>query len=233
MTTKPAKRVRLTSPAGEVIWAFVDKPSTKFATADKPDGTFSIEILLTKEQADAMQAQLMPLAIKARDEALIKADTGKLKKAIEACDIITGVTEQIDSDGNPTGMYVLKAKRDASYTLKDGTKVHVTIPIFDAAAPKPNMLNGIRIGKGSIVKVAFEVNPFGAMPASKVAGVSLRLSAVQVIKHVPPGIRDASAFGFGAEEGGFTAADAAESSAPFDPNSEPDVGGGVADDADF
>lgn len=104
---------------------------------------------------------------------------------------------------------------------------------LDAAAPKPNMLNGIRIGKGSIVKVAFEVNPFGAMPASKVAGVSLRLSAVQVIKHVPPGIRDASAFGFGAEEGGFTTADAAESSAPFDPNSEPDVGGGVADDADF
>lgn len=216
--TRARKRIRMTSPIGTARWAFVDKPSTKF----HDDGQYSVDLVLSPEDGAAMLAQLTPLAEEAKAQAIREAKNPAAAKAAEKYTLHVPVIEELDEAGNETGNYVLKAKRDAVLNLKDpskpgGTvKKFITIPMFDASSP-PKLRSGVRIGRGSKLRVSFEVNPF-SMPATKTAGVSLRLSAVQIIELVEVGMSlNPDAHGFGGVDGGYVGADTGpEDAAPFD-----------------
>lgn len=71
----------------------------------------------------------------------------------------------------------------------------------------------MEVGSGSIVRVAYSVNPYWKNKTMK--GVTLYLEAVQVIELKEYGQQDAGAFGFGIEEDGYVVADAETVESPF------------------
>jgi hypothetical protein len=71
---------------------------------------------------------------------------------------------------------------------------------------------GTAIYGGTVGKVAFQAAPY-FVAGQGMAGISLRLSAVQVIDLVGPGSRTAAQHGFGKEDGYETSEDDAET--PF------------------
>ena len=75
------------------------------------------------------------------------------------------------------------------------------VPIYDSQG-KPLPKN-VDIGHGSIVKVAFSIQPY--YKTKTIRGLTLYLNAVQVLELVERGDGDAASFGFGAEEGGYVA----------------------------
>lgn len=96
------------------------------------------------------------------------------------------------------------------------------------------MKAGPAIWGGSVGKVSYEVGvdvetgePGYFIPGTGAAGLSLRLKAVQVLKLVSGGDRDASGYGFGVEEGYEGGAD--EPSEAGDPGPSTEDGEGPSD----
>lgn len=71
------------------------------------------------------------------------------------------------------------------------------------------MLKVPDIWGGTEGKVSFEVAPY-FIPGTALAGIKLRLNAVQVIELRSGGNKSAGEYGFGEEEGGFDAESVAE-----------------------
>lgn len=192
---KSNKPVRITSPIGVAKWAFIDKPSTKF----NPDGEYNVTLVLDSAEGAALEKTLLKAAEAAREEMVAEAKKPAQAKARKSYRLTCGITKEEDEEGEETGNYVLKAKRDASYEGRDGKVVNVSIPVFDAK--KNPVAGGVQIGRGSKLRVAVDLRPY-AMDATQCAGVSLRLAGVQVIDLVAPGGgASADACGFGEEEG--------------------------------
>ncbi|WNH52455.1 hypothetical protein [Stenotrophomonas oahuensis] len=162
--------------------------------------------------------EILELAVKVRDEFLeekraeLMTGDGKAKKKakeITARDI--GEPELDDATGDETGGIILKVKMKASGKYKSGPKTGQTWErkpeLFDgqgkSLGKKPPLIYG-----GSLVKCAVELFPYYAANENAV-GVTLRLEAVQVIELVTGGQRNASAYGFGAEDGGYAVDDSA------------------------
>ena len=124
----------------------------------------------------------------------------------------------------PEGDTFFKFKTKSTYTTKSGDVLNRVIPIYDSQG-KPLPKN-TEVGHGSIVKVAYSIHPY--YKTKTIKGLTLYLNAVQVLELVERGERDASSFGFDAEEGGYVAPavdTVDEDEIPFD-------GGGV-EGADF
>lgn len=92
------------------------------------------------------------------------------------------------------------------------------VPIFDASGADISGKIG-EIGNGSKVKVAYELVPF--FMSDKNYGISLRLTAIQVLDMVEFGAESADEFGFGKEEG-FVQTDEGHIEVPFDEDDEPE-----------
>lgn len=99
------------------------------------------------------------------------------------------------------GDTVFKFKTKSSYRTKSGDIMNRVVPIYDSQG-KPLPKN-VDIGHGSIVKVAFSIQPY--YKTKTIRGLTLYLNAVQVLELVERGDADAASFGFGAEEGGYVA----------------------------
>ena len=130
--------------------------------------------------------------------------------------------DEYADDGSLTGRVIFKYKRKAEGVYASGRNegkswTH-TLPIFDANK-KPLPQNSDKIGMGSILRLQAELLPF-SMPSNNIAGISLRLFAVQVIELSGSG--GANADGFDVEEGGYSAPDAADLSSTEDDSSEDD-----------
>lgn len=98
------------------------------------------------------------------------------------------------------------------------------VPIFDAKGN--NITDSISdIGRGSKGKIAFELAPF--YMNDKNYGVSLRLTAIQVLELVEGGADSASAFGFGQEDGYVKSEDDVSAGTPFDDDED------IAEDDEF
>jgi hypothetical protein len=209
-TSKKNKAIRITSPVGTAKWVFVDKPSTKF----KPEGEYSVQVVFSKKDIAAIGKQLAAEAKKAQADAIENAEKAIQKKARAKYELVYGLSPEQDDEGEATGNYVLKVKRDAQYTSsKTGETVNVTIPVFDA---KKKPIKGAKIGSGSLVKVAFDAVPFCADGLKKV-GMTLRLVGVQVIELVEwKGGATADNCGFGEEDGYEAGDDEGAEATPFD-----------------
>lgn len=180
------------APAGVALYPKFNEPDTKF----KAEGQYSVKLRLSAEDAQELIDEIDSLADEAFETALSEAKNEREKKKIKRADPAYSAEE--DEDGKETGNFLFNFKMTASgVSKKTGKEWTRTCPVFDAKR-KPIDLKNILIGSGSVVKVAYVLSPFSTAIG---VGVSLRLEAVQVLELREWGNRDASAFGFGDEEG--------------------------------
>jgi hypothetical protein len=172
----------ITSPKGVARYPYLNTPDTKF----NPDGDYKVGLVLEPgEETDAFVAKL---------EAAMEASVAKAKKENPGKKIkVADLSMTTDED---TGKVTVNFKMKAKVTTKAGKTFEQKPALFDA---KGKPMSDKRVGGGSVIKVAFDPTPF--YTATVGAGVTLRLQAVQVISLNSGGNRDASGFGFGAEEG--------------------------------
>lgn len=210
---KKPKLEPITSPKGVAKFPHLNIPDTKF----KAGGEYHVNVICSRADALKSIEKLEKLSTKAYDdakaeiEASIASSTGekkaKAKKALEA--LKQGdlpVKPLYDDEGNETDQVAMVFKCNATYTDKQGDTKEIKPKLF--AADGSEFPAGVDIWSGSVVRASGLINPY-YVPGTNMAGVSLRLSAVQVIK-VNNGSSggDASRYGFEPEEGddpaGFT-----------------------------
>lgn len=180
--SKP-KTPRYVTPAGSAQYPYLTKPDTKF----NPDGEYKMKLEVSDPSGVQSLVTFLDEQMEKSVELAKKENPGKKIKTGDA-------PYSIDEDsGKVTVSFKLKAK----VTPKNGEPFEQRPAIFDA---KGKPLQGVNVGGGSKVKVAYEVVPF--YTALVGASVSLRLKAVQVIDLVEySGGAGADAYGFGEEDG--------------------------------
>ena len=130
------------------------------------------------------------------------------KKEINDLTPYTPYDDEIDDDGEPTGKVIFKMKTVVAGTDKR-TKQSWSreVAIFDSQNEKivGDSRSNLKLWGGSKIAVALQIVPYHA-PGLKQAGISLRITAVQVVELA--GVeRTASAYGFGSHDTGFQQGD--------------------------
>ena len=162
-------------------------------------------LVLPDAQCTELCAQLDAMAEQSFTDA--KADPKKVAAAKAKRKSITKnepYLPELDAEGNETGNTIFKFKMNAQAEIKGETKFFKP-SLFDAKGVP--ITKNINVYGGSTIKVNFSPTPY-YNDANALAGVSLRLNAVQVLKLVTGGYTAASC-GFGVEEDGFEYADGA------------------------
>lgn len=183
------RNTRYTTDKGEAVFPHLVEPDTKFDS----DGVYQTKIRLPRTASIYDQKRRNHGTIEEVLDAMVSESQAKFaeekpnKKVREA-----EPPYEIDGDD-----VIVKFKLRASGKTRDG-KVFTQRPeLFDA---KGKRVRPERLWNGSIIKPAFEIVPYFA-EASKDAGVTLRLKAVQILKLVETSSSGADDFGFGEEEG--------------------------------
>jgi hypothetical protein len=205
-----------------MVWMFprLDKPDFGNKKFPKPKGEYSVQ---AKGQADDEQIKafidfLTPHYKAAEEQAReefkqLKVETRKKleksngKGGVQMNDLFNTIYDQ--ETEKPTGEIVFKFAMPASGEFEDKqtgkTKKWTAKPrIFDAKGQPITKVPEIWGGSEGIV--AFSLRPY-FIPGTGAAGLKLKLLAAQVLKLVQGGGRDASGYGFGAEEGGYEHSD--------------------------
>lgn len=192
MADKYPKLPKFLTPLATAIYPHLTKPDTKFNS----DGDYKCDVKLPREEAQPLIDQLE----KIRDEFWNELVAGD-KKIARQFSKESVYHDELDDDGNETGLVIFKTKMRARVTSKTTGKVYESRPrLFDAAN---NIFSPATVYGGSKVRVAGEVKPY-KMDSTKKVGVSLRLKAVQIIELVEGGGASADSYGFGTVEGGYT-----------------------------
>lgn len=218
MSQKRQKKQTHTSPAGKALWPHLVTPNTKF----DENGTYNTKIIVSVDEAQAV----LTLCETAREAAIAKAveeaaASGKKLNPAKMKRADLPVQPVIDEEtGEETGEWSIAFKQKASGTDKTGKRWERKIPLFDAKA-KPINSDGLQIWNGSILKVAYTADGF--FTAAVGAGCSLRIQAVQILELVSGGSRNATAYGFG-EEDGYAHEDETEDCNAFTGNTDEDDG---------
>jgi hypothetical protein len=191
-------RTRLSTGKCTVIYAFLNKPNTKF----KEEGEYSIKVRLSKEEGEAILGKIIEI----EDDAFQKAYDEALKESKKKANSVKRAdsrpcAEERDDDDNPTGFYTLNCKMKASGKKKDGSAWARKPAIYDAKLALITDIENLVIYSGSEVRVGLTLSPF-ISPIG--VGVSANLDGVQIIKLVSGG-RTAEDMGFVAEEDGYEA----------------------------
>ena len=182
------------TPIGVALWPKLFEPDCRF----KEEGEYSVKLKLSKNDAKPLVAAIEGVLEKAYADAEAECSTPKEKAKLKYA--TPCYEEELDDNNKPTGFYLFRFKAQASYTSKKtGQQVNRTLAVFDAQRHpivKPDYVPF----SGTEVRVAYELIPFN-MPIG--IGCSCRMTAVQIIKLVEMGRREASDYGFGVEDGGF------------------------------
>jgi hypothetical protein len=190
MAEKREKLPRFTTPLATAVYPHLITPDTKFDA----DGVYKCDVKLTREEAQPFIDELEAIRDKFWDG--LVAEDKKLARQYSKESVYT---DELDDDGNETGMVIFKTKMKAKVTSKKTKKTYVSEPrLFDAANQRihPESVYG-----GSRVRVAGEVKPY-KMDSTKKVGVSLRLKDVQIVELVEGG---GGGSPFGEVKGGYVA----------------------------
>jgi hypothetical protein len=214
MATAFVKRPSFTSPAGSFKFPSLSKPDFGNVKFPKPDGEFKTGLVVSRELAQPLIDKLMPewqAAIAEGQVEFSKLPLPTRKKMGELKEQMFYQEEFDPETEEETGNVIFNVK--TKYGIMDrktGEKRFNKIGLFDSkGAP---LAAGTAIYGGTVGKVAFQAAPY-FVAGQGMAGISLRLSAVQVIDLVGPGSRTAAQHGFGKEDGYETSEDDAET--PF------------------
>lgn len=143
----------------------------------------------------------------------------KAKEELEVMEVHYPFEPEYSDDGEETGNMILKTSANANFQDKKTKKLKdIKLSIFDAKNARVDPCPAI--WGGSILKLAVDVNPYH-MQATHLAGVSLRLSQVQIIE-LETGSGGKSEFG--ETDGGYIA-EAAAGASDFDEDAEEDEDG--------
>lgn len=190
------------TPAGTVAWASIDEADYEY----KEGGEFHIRVRFDPDDPALNELRNEAEAILDEAYAAMEADLrrekkGALLKKLNRKDDV--IPEEMDREtGDPTGKLVLRAGMKHKVTPKTGKNAGKTFTfypdVFDATGKKLNKRP--KIGSGSVVKIAIRPMEY-FLPSTGEMGISYSLEAVQVIKLVQGGSRDAASYGFGQEDG--------------------------------
>lgn len=184
MIKSRTKQQAITTPKGIAQYPWVNSPSTKFV----PEGQYSCNIVLTKEEGDVILTQLKPILAEAVKEK--ETELGKKVKTYE-------LPLQLEGDS-----YILKSKlKPVNGTRKDGTPYTRSLGLFDSQGnpwDKEVLIRG-----GSSIRLS--VRPKSWFSPLLGVGITLELLAVQVVELAEGEFNDkaADSFGFTAVEGGY------------------------------
>lgn len=200
-TNKRPKAVRNTTPAGRSVYPKLNTPDTKY----KPLGEYTTKLVLSAEDAQPLidqYEQILNSYFEEQKAELMKGD-GKSKAKAKALKFAADrpYKPEVDDEGDDTGNVVFNFKMPARIAREGKADLVMKPDVFDAAGKK--LESPPDIWGGSVLKVAYELRPFNTNIG---VGLSLRLNAVQIIELRQGGQRDASGYGFGAEEG-YTGSD--------------------------
>lgn len=206
MAKKPARPI-LMSPKGVFKYPSLTKPDYGNEKFPKPDGEFKTSLIVPLAEAQDLIDKLTPEWEAAIE--LAKVDFAKLplptRKKFGALKEQPFYQEEFDdTTEEPTGnvIFSFKTKYKIYDKKKDETRFN-KIGLFDAKG-KP-LAAGTAVYAGTVGKIAFQTSPY-FVAGQGMGGISLRLSAAQVLELVGPGVRTATQYGFGEEEGYETAA---------------------------
>ena len=185
MSIKARKKHEIIKAKGVAKYCHLNEPNKKF---DPEFGVYSCDLIIDKEQADAIKQQLRPL-YEEELRATQEANPGK------------GITQREFPIEEVDGGFLIKAKIKAGGRRKDGEVYHMSIALYDSQGK--HLDPEVKVWGGSTVNVAFR--PRFWYTASMGFGVTFDLQAVQVLKLGEGGVSSiaASAFGFTTEEEGF------------------------------
>ena len=185
MSIKARKKHEIIKAKGVAKYCHLNEPNKKF---DPEFGVYSCDLIIDKEQADAIKQKLRPLY----EEELREVQEANAGKKITQREF---PIDEVD------GGYLIKAKLKAGGRRRDGSEYHLSIALYDSAG-KP-LDQDVKVWGGSTVNVAFR--PKFYYTAAVGFGVTFELQAVQVLKLGEGGVSSiaASAFGFTTEEEGF------------------------------
>jgi len=219
--TKSKSLGKGTTPKGIASFSFLNRPDDY-----KGKKAYKTTLTLTGDDAAPLIASIDAASDKvfADTKALLNerieaAATGKDKKkfkdALEALKLGKPYAESVDEEGDGNGSFDFKFKCGAEYKdAKTRILKQIKLSLFDASnPPKPT---AAAIWGGSELKVAYSLFPY-FVDGTGVCGITLRMEGVQVIKLVSGGgDRSASAFGFGGEDGGYSAPDSENEEREFE-----------------
>lgn len=194
---KKTKQINILTPTGIAVWPKLNAPDTKF----KAGGEFKVGLRLSAEQAqpliDKFEAELAYYFDSEKAE-LMQGD-GKSKAKAKALKLATDkpYKMEVDDEGDETGNIVFNFKMP-NRIPREGKADIVLFPDFFDAGGK-SLKNPPEVWGGSKLRISGQLRPFNM--ALTGVGLSLRLQAVQIIELTTKGSRDATGYGFGAEEG--------------------------------
>lgn len=233
MADKRPKKITRTTPPGSFKWP-------KLVAPDEYKGKKAFKTGWTAPADDPWVGKAIKAIDKMADDELAKAiasdKRNPAKQKQNPWKLASKPYEnETDKEGNETGRVLFKFKANFEGTRKDGTPwKHKGIPVFDANGKKFKLAEDPWSGTEDCI--TFEMRPYSQGPDVG-AGVSLSIEAVQIIKLVQGGEKDAEGYGFGKHDGGFDADDGPQAgdNSSDDDNSEPEgnVASAAPDDEDF
>jgi len=185
MALKSRTKHQIMKAKGTARYPHVTEPYKKF----EPEfGVYTCDVIVDKEQADAIKAALRPLY----EQELQEAQQEKPGKKLIQREF---PIEEID------GGYLVKTKMEGGGRKMDGGVYQRTMPLYDSKAQP--IEDDIQVWSGSEVVAAFRPHFYNS-PAIGF-GVTFKLEAVQVLKLGEGGVsaKAASSFGFTEQEEGF------------------------------
>lgn len=217
MATAP-KRITYTSPKGVFQFPSLSKPDFGNEKFPIPDGAYKTALVVPMAQAQVLIDKLTPewdAAIAAGREDFAKLAVPIRKKLGALKEQMFYEIEYDKETEEETGNVIFKFK--TKYKIidkKSGDVRYNKIGLFDSSTPPKPLAAGTAVYGGTVGKIAFQTGAY-FVAGQGMAGLSLRLSAAQVIELVGPGSRSASSYGFGGEEGGFEGSDEPEAGSEF------------------
>jgi len=192
MAQEKEKKVKATTPKGSVRWFKFNKPDPKFKK-------YSCDLVLedTPELRKLIDLQDEIIEKRFQDE-LAKAAPAK-KKLVEKSKF-KPIEEELDSNGEATGRFVIKFRGASEGTNKDKEVYPIPGPTIFNAKAQPitgKDKESLRVNNGTIAQIAFEISSY--YTASLGAGVSFKPKAV-ILHVLAEANSDASQFGFSASE---------------------------------
>lgn len=214
---------KFVTPRAPAIWPNLNTPDTKH----NAEGVYDCkqELRLDDPIVQKIKAKAMEIAeaefekLKEQfagdskvffDEDAYNAKVAELKgsgkkalaEKLKLITLVEPMAPEFDDEGEETGTCIVKAKRKASGTYKNGPKAGqrwtAKPTIFNASGAQLN--NPPQIGGGSEIKMSIELKPYYVAGTGQV-GCSFNLEAVQLLTLVQFGQRDAGGYGFSAEDG--------------------------------
>ena len=177
------------TPKGVAVWPSLNNPDTKFVQ----EGEYHTKLRVSADEAASFIQQLEGIR-----EAYL-ADAVRREPKIKQYKLADLYEQEVDDQGDLTGNYIFKFKQKAVIQTRSGSTRNMKIALFDSQRNPTN----VQIGGGSVLRIAGSASGY-AMPSTKLVGLALRPSAVQIIQLSSGGVASADAFSI---EEGFVAED--------------------------